>query len=236
MICPNCGAQSPTDDCINCGIIISKHIALEAKQHEQEGQPQQKKKIEVYIEEKPGPAKAIILNSIFITVCLLTYIIYSPFRTANNLEKALNQRDSAQLSEYIDYDTLRNSLKQQFDSRIIEGLNKTGGNSLAPLTAAYVSKLTDPMVEEATTPEGLAKIMTGYKQLKNKGKGPEVAELGPNEERAVSGIFLEARRSYESANMFSIVISTEKGNETRIMMKRTGIFSWKLDHIVLGAE
>lgn len=35
MFCPKCGAETPTDECIKCGIVISKYIA----QTESKGEP-----------------------------------------------------------------------------------------------------------------------------------------------------------------------------------------------------
>lgn len=235
MICPNCGAQSPTDDCIKCGVIISKHIILENKHHEPDETQPPKKKLEIYVEEKPSPTKAIILNILFLLTCLIVYIIYCPFLTVNNLKSAVEQQDSALMSKYMDYETLRESFKTQYDAKVIEGLSKAEGNPIASLAVNYVSKLTDPMVEEAMSPEGLTKIMTGYKKFRSKGDA-KLAEVSPAEERAMSGILLEARKSYESLNAFTISIYTEKGSETVLHLKRTGIFSWKLDHIILAAE
>lgn len=236
MICPNCGAQSPTDDCIKCGVIISKHIVLEAKHHIEDEKHPHKKKLEIYVEEKPSPTKAIILNIVFLLTCLIVYIIACPFLTVNNLKKAVEEQNSVEMAKYINYETLRESFKKQFDTRIIESTSKTVGNPVAALAAAYVSKLTDPMVDEALTPESLTKILTGYKKFRNKKADATLAEVGPVEEKALSGILMEARNSYDSLNEFSILISTEKGNETRIIMKRTGIFSWKVNDIIMAAE
>ncbi|WP_027357690.1 DUF2939 domain-containing protein [Desulforegula conservatrix] len=235
MICPNCGAQSPTDDCIKCGVIISKHIALEAKHHEGEEQPPQRKKMDIYVEEKPSATKAIVLNILFLITCLVVYIVACPFLTVNNLKKAVEQQDTAEMANYIDYDSLRESLKKQFDDKILQSKTKAG-DPTASLAEAYVSKLTEPMLDEAVTPEGIFKMMTGYKQFKNKKVDPTLAEVGGGEQKALSGILMEARSNYDSLNEFSMVISTEKDNETRIVMKRYGIFSWKVGEIILGAE
>lgn len=235
MICPNCGANSPTDDCINCGVIISKHISLETKTKDEKAQHSGKKKFEIYIEEKPGPAKAIILNVVFLSVCLIVYIIACPFIASNKLKKAVEQKNTAEMSQLIDYESLKASLKKQFDDRVIEGKSKSG-DPTASLAASYVSKLTEPMVDEAVTPDGIYKMMTGYKKLKSKSATPEVRELGPDESKSISGILIEARQSYDSFGEFSIVIDTEKGSETRIVMKRAGVFAWKVDRIILGAE
>ncbi len=231
MICPKCGAETFSEECSNCGVIISKYVVLNEKKHDAKAEP--KKKIEIYIEKKPGPARAIILNLLFFLTVFIVYFAACPFITIKNIKTGIEQRDSEKLSECINFEELGTSLKKQYDARIIEGMEKTGDSQMASLTASYVSKITEPMVEAALTPEGLGNIMTGYKQLKNKKHDSQMDELEPNQKKNYSDLLLDARNRYDSLSEFSVWVTNENGKDTRIVLKRSGLFLWKLDHIFL---
>ncbi len=231
MFCPKCGAETPTDECIKCGIVISKYIA----QTESKGEPvsETRKKFEVYQGEKPSAKKALILNFLFFLIVLIIYFAACPFLTVRSIKESLEQQDENKLADYIDYDALRQNLKQQYDKKIIDGMRMAGNNPFADLTAAYVSKITEPMVEKTLAIEELAVLMTGHKQLKYKGTGSQMDEVASGGNKDMSGIFLEARQGYASFNSFSVKITNEKGKETEIILKRTGAFTWVIEKIIL---
>lgn len=231
MFCPKCGAETSTDECVNCGVIISRYVSINEK--EKKAGSGQRKKFEIYYGEKPSAKKALIINILFFLIVFIVYFTACPFLTIQKIKETLEQPDNTNLSEYIDYDTLRINIKKQYDKKIIDGMKMTGNNPLADLTATYVSKITDPMIEETLTPEGIKKLMTGYKKLKFNKSGKQMDDLSPADQKITSDLLLDARKRYDSFNSFSVLIINEDGQDTKIILTRSGIFSWKIDNIIM---
>ena len=58
-------------------------------------------------------------------------------------------------------------------------------------------------------------------------------DLSPADQKITSDLLLDARKQYDSFNSFSVLIINEDGQDTKIILTRSGIFSWKIDNIIM---
>jgi DUF2939 family protein len=159
------------------------------------------------------------------------WLYYTPYLAVKNMREAAERKDSATLSRYINYPSLRESLKATLNASMLSKIGKQKDTSpFAALGTALVMALIGPMVDAMITPEALAMMMKGEKPaLKEKGK-PAAAPASAASDRDV-----ETLMGYESFDQF-VVSAKKKGTADEpiaLVFQREGIWSWKLTAIRL---
>jgi hypothetical protein len=76
----------------------------------------------------------------------------SPYWTVWQLRKAADARDVAAISARVDYPAVRESLKAQLRSRLVNGAG------LDALSAVLARRFAEPVIDAAVTPEGMQAI------------------------------------------------------------------------------
>ncbi|KWE37776.1 DUF2939 domain-containing protein [Burkholderia territorii] len=101
------------------------------------------------------------------------YAYASPYVALGRLKSAIDARDAQAVSEYVDFPSLRISLKQQVTEELmrrIDALKKD--NPFAVIGALIGSALIGPLVDAYATPEGVAALMSGIPPRGNPGERP----------------------------------------------------------------
>ena len=171
--------------------------------------------------------KKIILIAGLVLVMIGGYVAAGPYLTVYAIKNGVVDKDPEKLSENIDFSALRQSVKEQINSQMMQGVTTELKDSpFAALAAGFASKMIDGVVDVIITPNGLAKIMEG--------DNPDVKKYKNNKSSARSNdtpkkenLFKNARYSYDSLSEFSIYVPNNKGEEATFLLKRQGL-SWKL--------
>ncbi|KUZ40807.1 DUF2939 domain-containing protein [Burkholderia territorii] len=141
---------------------------------------------------------------VVLAVAVLTAIGYayaSPYVALGRLKSAIDARDAQAVSEYVDFPSLRISLKQQVTEELmrrIDALKKD--NPFAVIGALIGSALIGPLVDAYATPEGVAALMSGIPPRGNPGERPPEWSSPP------SGAATGSARGTSPANPASVPV------------------------------
>jgi hypothetical protein len=103
----------------------------------------------------------------------LGYAYASPYVALGRLKSAIDARDSQAVSEYVDFPSLRISLKQQVTEELMRRIDAVKkDNPFAVIGALIGSALIGPLVDAYATPEGVAALMSGIPPRGNPGERP----------------------------------------------------------------
>ena len=169
----------------------------------------------------------ILFGLFFIALGVCFY--YTPHWAVSNMKKAAENRDADTLSEYVDFPSLKESLKANFNAMMAtEVSNNMSDNPFGAFGAALAAAFINPMIDNLVTPESLAMMMKGGK--------PELKKTNRKNEKKSSNTSsntnenTEMTMSYDNFNSF-IVTTKEKDSSddpVKMIFKRHGIISWKL--------
>lgn len=85
---------------------------------------------------------------------------FSPYWTIYQMKQAYDRRDAAAFSAYIDFPSLRVSVKAQLQAGLRDKLEqRLHGHFLAGLGAALASNVADPAIDALVSPEAVAQEM-----------------------------------------------------------------------------
>ncbi|KML61087.1 membrane protein [Burkholderia cepacia] len=101
------------------------------------------------------------------------YAYASPYVALGRLKSAIDTRDAQAISEYVDFPSLRISLKQQVTEELMRRIDAVKKNNpFAVIGALIGSALIGPLVDAYATPEGVAALMSGLPPRGNPGERP----------------------------------------------------------------
>ena len=104
-----------------------------------------------------------------IAVVVLLSLLYvaSPYYAAWRFGEALRTHDMKALSDRVDFNAVRGSLKQQIRDHFLGVLAKKKKDRLAQFLAANAGDPLDQLIDAYVTPEGLAAIISDPAPFKN---------------------------------------------------------------------
>ncbi|AOI78578.1 DUF2939 domain-containing protein [Burkholderia sp. NRF60-BP8] len=115
----------------------------------------------------------LIVVLIVAVIATLGYAYASPYVALGRLKSAIDARDAQAISEYVDFPSLRISLKQQVTEELMRRIDAVKKNNpFAVLGALIGSALIGPLVDAYATPEGVAALMSGLPPRGNPGERP----------------------------------------------------------------
>ncbi|MGS0894179.1 DUF2939 domain-containing protein [Burkholderia stagnalis] len=116
-------------------------------------------------------------------VAAIGYAYASPYVALGRLKSAVDARDAQAVSEYVDFPSLRISLKQQVTEELMRRIDAVKKNNpFAVIGALIGSALIGPLVDAYATPEGVAALMGGLPPRGNPGeRPPEWSGLPPGD-------------------------------------------------------
>jgi hypothetical protein len=180
-------------------------------------------------------ASAIRLGAAAVLLAVFgTWFYYTPYLAAKNMRAAAEAKDSVALSRYINFPSVRESLKASFNAKMLSEIGKKqDANPFAGLGAAFAMALVGPMVDAMVTPEGLAVMMKGEKPALDASKPMAVSAKAPSS--ASSEPDTETTMRYETFDQFVVTIKRKGTTDDPVglVFQRDGLISWKLSAIRL---
>lgn len=123
--------------------------------------------------------KKIVLIAVLVLVCL--GILAQPFWSVLQIQQGLQEQDQQKLEAYIDFASVRTSLKQQIDGIITEETKaRLGDNPLAKLGISLALKMTQTIVDGYVTPQGMATLFSGKADTTRLMNKPQPVEAKPS--------------------------------------------------------
>ncbi|WP_024766789.1 DUF2939 domain-containing protein [Pseudomonas nitroreducens] len=83
------------------------------------------------------------------------YLIVSPYIVVYQIRSAAKTKDADKLAEYVDFSSVRQSLKDQMNIRLIRLVEKEKNNPFSAMGAAIGGAMVERMVDGFVTPTGL---------------------------------------------------------------------------------
>ncbi len=179
---------------------------------------------------------------LLLILCAVGYVVAAPWLTAYQISDAVDRRDSVALAEQVEFDSVRQSLKQQLNSRVLRELGTDNKqNPFAALGASLANMMVDGLLDTYMTPAGIERLMRGETPApgipesspplpsgNEVGHGPDATESQPERKK----LFSDARMGYQTLDRFVVTVTDEKGREADFVLSRRGL-DWKLTAIVL---
>jgi tetratricopeptide (TPR) repeat protein len=164
-----------------------------------------------------------------IVTVLITFGVwfyFTPYLAVRGMKSAAEEQNAAQLSRYVNFPTLKESLKAGFNAQIAsEIVQMKEANPSAALGAAMAVALVNPMVDAFVTPESLAMVMKGENPQPG-GENSQMKKFDPD---------VNMSMSYEGFDHFVVMVKKKNNNDEPIgfVFNREGLFSWKLSALRL---
>jgi hypothetical protein len=136
--------------------------------------------------------------------------------------EALAARDTAQISEYVDFAKLRASVKAQLEKNVNQRSKSLfADDPIAALAAGLATNLSDTLVDSLVTPQGIEKLLAGERFM--------TALAGPtgNPAPVVPDALSKARYSYRSFSEFTVTLEPKPGVLVEVLLERVGL-GWKI--------
>ena len=174
-----------------------------------------------------GKVKWIALAAVVMVLC---YLALSPWLTVQRMDAAIDRQDSEALAAHIDFPSVRQSLKDQLNARIMQEMAQDKAlqdNPLASVGAAFAGFVVDQFVDAFVTPAAIGTLMAGDHAMPAAG-----AQVDYRVEWEAPA---EATLSYRSPNRFVVRTRDEQGESTTFVFHRRGL-GWKLAEILLPPE
>lgn len=165
-------------------------------------------------------------------VIFAIYLYASPYIALYNIKNAAEQKDADKLSGYIDFPSVKQSIKDQVKAAMVEELaasdEQDGFEALGTMLAAA---MIDPIVDGVVTPDGVALMLQG--QELDFGLDDKTTKDKPK----VKDTDIDYRAGYLSFNRFKVqIIDADDTDESLdVIMHRDGL-SWKVTRISFSLD
>lgn len=194
----------------------------------------------------------IVVLVVIVVVAVLGYGYASPYLALDRLKRAADARDAQTVSEYVDYPALRESLKEQIGGLLTRRIEaRASGNPLAAIGAMIGVALIGPLVDAYATPDGVAALLNGMPprgDLNQRPPAPQDAGANapatpapPAPAPATSTTAPpqppQTTAGYRGINEFAVTYQHGVGDARyAAILRREGLFSWKLAAVDLNAN
>ena len=160
-------------------------------------------------------------------VIFAIYLYASPYLVLNNIKNAAQQGDADKLSGYIDFPSVKQSMKDQVKAAMVKELasskEQDGFEALGTMLGAA---MIDPLIDGLVTPDGVALMLQGQKldfDLNN--DTPEDKPKAKNED-------IDDKAGYLSFNRFKVqIIDANDPDESLDVIMHRDWLSWKVTRI-----
>lgn len=164
-----------------------------------------------------------------VCVLLLAYAVAAPYIVVYQIRDAVQAHDGEELSEHVDFDSLRQSFKDQLNLMLIEQTKSANpsDDGFAVLGTALAGAMIDKVVDVYITPAALSSML--------KGDNPLPSAKGARSTAPVHKPFAGSSMSYSSFSKFVVRSNNDNGDEVSFIFRRRGI-DWKLCEILLPLD
>ena len=159
---------------------------------------------------------------------LLATVVGSPYWTVSQIKSAAQHNDSKALAEYIDFPSVKDSLKSQINGMLVKEVAKKG-QSDGPRSARCGNGnrlLVGPMIDAFVTPETLTLMMQGKSVKLGETPAQQQTDTTGTEDDSTTNVEM----GYDSYSRFNIQVSdkAEPNKKVSFTLKREGLWSWKV--------
>jgi len=165
-------------------------------------------------------------------VIFAIYLYASPYIALYNIKNAAEQKDADKLSGYIDFPSVKQSIKDQVKAAMVEELaasdKQDGFEALGTMLAAA---MIDPIIDGLVTPDGVALMLQGQKLVFDLNNDtPEGVPEAKNDD-------IDYKAGYLSFNRFKVEIidANDPDESLDVIMHRDGL-SWKVTRISFSLD
>lgn len=161
-----------------------------------------------------------------LVVIFAIYLYASPYIVLNNIKKAAEQEDADKLSGYIDFPSVKQSMKDQVKAFMIEEIaSSEQEDGFEALGTMLATAMVDPIIDGVVTPDGVALMLQGQElDIGLNEKSESKSEAKDRE--------IDYKTSYLSFNRFKVQINDEDDAEKSIdVIMHRDWFSWKVTSI-----
>ena len=165
-------------------------------------------------------------------IAVVAYVAASPYITVSQMRTAAETGDSGALSEYIDFASVRQSLKAQMNVMLAEKMaedEEMQGNPFAALGAGLASAMVDKIVDVYVTPAGIRQLMAGKKPKPGSDNDNSISDSS-------NAAFEDASMAYASYDKFIITVKNAQGEEAEFILRRQGLAGWVLTDIIIPQD
>jgi hypothetical protein len=165
-----------------------------------------------------------------LTICFAAYLAVGPFITMNSIRNAVESGDSEQLSEDIDFVSVRRNLREQFSAAMAaKATGELSDNPFALMALAFSDKLVEGMLDTFVTPSGIASLISGRNPLKK--IDSDQTEIDDSEQQ-FADLWDKSSFGFDATDRFSIWVTNDEGDEVGLVMRRQGL-KWRLTNILI---
>lgn len=174
-------------------------------------------------------------RKISIVVVLLVvfcgYFFASPYLAMSSIKDGIMEGDSETLEEYINFVSVRQGLKDQFNAVVMEkAAAESKDNPFGALGMVFATKIIEGAVDSFITPDGLSRLSQGNAEPQMKAGGSSGAGQGEKDE-----VFGNASYGFTSLSRFTVRVPSDNADEVIFTLRRSGL-SWQLTKIALPLE
>jgi len=154
----------------------------------------------------------------------------SPYLAVRQIKTALAERDAVALADKVDFPALRESVKAQMNGAMADSVKAVGGsdNPFAAMGQAMAGAMLGKMVDAMITPGGVL-AMVNQSALGRSAKSDSVqADSAPARARE------DYSASYAAWDKFVLRATAgdgHNGNSGALVLRRHGLWTWKLSAI-----
>lgn len=163
---------------------------------------------------------------------IVASVFGSPYWAVSQIKSAAKHNDAKALAEYIDFLSVKESLKSQINGMLVkEVAKKDQANGLEAFGAAMATAFVGPMIDAFVTPETLTLMMQGKSVQFGEAPTEQTSERQGNDaQSAEDDSRVNVEMGYESYSRFNIQVSdkTEPNKKVSFTLKREGLWSWKV--------
>ena len=163
----------------------------------------------------------------------------SPVLAARDLTEAAKTGDEAELRRLVDFPAFRASLKDELRDEMVARLrmdNRLGDSALSGLGMILAPGLVNGAVDLLITPEVIAEVV-------NSGETPDPTRRLRQKEPEAAGAEAgkdQVKQSYgfRDLNTFTITLTQadDPDQKLALLMKRKGLFGWKLSGVDINPD
>jgi len=162
------------------------------------------------------------------------YVVAGPYLTIHGISKAIEERDTGQLSRHVDFPALRVNLKAQLSDYVIRrGGPELQSSLLGAVALGVAGNLAGAGVDTLVTPVGIGALLEGQgvwkRAIGDTAGGDTYAPPTP------ARPLRDARHRYESVSRFTATTQTRDGRDIVFVLTRDGL-RWRLSNVILPLE
>jgi hypothetical protein len=174
----------------------------------------------------------------YLLLVYLTYFLYSTGASADGFKQAIQQKNSDQLDQYIDYESLQSSIKQQikleiFSKAFIDQNERENETSIDILEVTLAIKLTEDYIDSYVSSEGALKLFQVAKNNQENKKDRKTKEYLT---QLQSDKFMNFRHwRFRSVNSIEAVSYDQVGREYKFVFT-FDYLRWVLTDVIVNLD